>query len=258
MHGETISIVCLNCSSPFVMSRAIAEKRDRRFCTVACSSEYRKRATAAAKPTYTCKQCGKSFQRKYERKEIPQFCSMACNGASRTGARRAAARELRTGSCRICGEQFTTRNPAKLYCSTACQQQRATKPSADCEYCGTQFVPRTASSRFCSRPCLHAGSRRERSASWKGGRYITGDGYVKVYEPEHPGADSMGYVSEHRLVMERKLGRPLTSKETVHHKNNTRDDNRPENLQLRQGRHGKGAAYQCLDCGSHNVGSIDI
>ena len=57
-------------------------------------------------------------------------------------------------------------------------------------------------------------------------------GYVLVYEPCNPSADRGGYVLEHRLVMERHLGRYLTPDEIVHHLNENKADNRIENLEL--------------------------
>lgn len=78
----------------------------------------------------------------------------------------------------------------------------------------------------------------DKAGGWKGGRYSTvRDKYVYIYCPTHPfakkgGKGGGGYVLEHRLVMEKILGRYLEKKEDVHHINGVKDDNRKENLML--------------------------
>lgn len=67
---------------------------------------------------------------------------------------------------------------------------------------------------------------------WRGGRRKDPDGYIQVYAPDHPYCNVRKEVAEHRLVMERMIGRLLDPSEIVHHINGIKDDNRPENLEL--------------------------
>jgi hypothetical protein len=92
--------------------------------------------------------------------------------------------------------------------------------------------------------------------AWKTGRHVNDHGYWRVLLDRNDPLYSMarrGYVLEHRLVMARLINRPLTPDETVHHIDGDKLNNDPSNLQLRQGRHGRGSHWRCGDCGSHNV-----
>ena len=61
----------------------------------------------------------------------------------------------------------------------------------------------------------------------------TKGGYVTVYDPSHPSSDHRGYVKEHRVVMEKHLGRYIdTKKEVVHHIDHNKLNNSLDNLQL--------------------------
>ncbi len=80
--------------------------------------------------------------------------------------------------------------------------------------------------------------KRPRKKYWVGV-----DGYALIAAPiGHPSPRRDGTILEHRLIMEQQLGRYLQEWEIVHHKNGNRSDNRPENLELLDGRarHGVG------------------
>ena len=77
------------------------------------------------------------------------------------------------------------------------------------------------------------------NSHWKGGKIIH-QGYVYIRAQDHPYAKN-GYMQEHRLVMEKKLGRFLKPQEIVHHMTHDTMDNRIENLMLlNQSKHATG------------------
>jgi len=76
------------------------------------------------------------------------------------------------------------------------------------------------------------GSPMEKNFFWTGGRTKDVDGYILVKAPGHPFAGNRGYVREHRLVMEEKLGRYLDPDEVVHHLDGVNDNNDPDNLEV--------------------------
>jgi hypothetical protein len=72
----------------------------------------------------------------------------------------------------------------------------------------------------------------DKNPNWKGGRLTKTNGYIIVLSINHPYYSIDGYVLEHRLVMEKHLGRILLPTEVVHHINNGKTDNRIKNLML--------------------------
>lgn len=61
--------------------------------------------------------------------------------------------------------------------------------------------------------------------SWKGGRRLRSDGYIAIWTAN-------GERLEHQVVMEGILGRPLQPGEIVHHRDECKSNNEPNNLML--------------------------
>lgn len=71
-----------------------------------------------------------------------------------------------------------------------------------------------------------------KSHRWNGGVSKTTQGYIHIYFPEHPRANIRNYVPEQILVVEKHLGKFLQKEIAIHHINETKDDNRLENLYM--------------------------
>ena len=80
-------------------------------------------------------------------------------------------------------------------------------------------------------PNLNHGTGKD-NFHWKGGIKTRKDGYVMVRMGVFKKNSTNAYKLQHRLVMEKVVGRELLRSEIVHHKNGNNGDNRIENLEI--------------------------
>lgn len=190
-----------------------------------------------------CAKCGTALDRYLteDNHGSAWLCRRCSTGALREIPRTKHGDEI---PCSNCGKLFY-RTPSDIshnrkYHSTECAYKRfEAKPrvTVTCAVCGRQddYPSSVAKTRkYCDNPdCSRQGRFKnalERTHNSKPAR-LTGDGYVKIWEPEHPKA-THGWVLEHRWLMEQHLGYVLDSTVEVDHKNRNRSDNRLENLQV--------------------------
>lgn len=161
--------------------------------------------------SYKCIICGKKFRRSFSERDrgTVKCCSIKCSAEYRKGRPSPTKGKTRKRSgiykkCVVCGKEF---------------------------YCMPSIINRN---KCCSKECrlIRTSERKgDKNPNWNGGKIMLSD-YVYILSRSHPFKNSGNYVAEHRLVMEKMLGRYLEATEEVHHINGIKKDNRKENLTI--------------------------
>lgn len=169
----------------------------------------------------------------------------------------ASASNLKHGNVKSCGCKTTEMRLSALKAEYVPPENNVVCPICGKEFHLKPYSIKRAKVHFCSKECQNNarriymkgsgnhqyGLRKEKNASWKGGRRLNNLGYIEIFMPEHPFATRNKLVLEHRLIAEKYLltdensieidgKRYLRPEYIVHHKNHIRTDNSPENLEI--------------------------
>lgn len=190
-----------------------------------------------------CQYCGKNFVPLHG--SIRKYCSKECYWETK----KIPVKNF----CRNCGKFLGIFSPSrarkKKYCSPECGKEwrekeslrKGTKIEKICKICGKNFIiiRSRSSSDCCSKECgrkvqadtMERLYEKRLPPGWNGGRSVSSKGYIVLStrllsKIEREKFKSMvkfrknknfGTILEHRYLMAKKLDRPLTSNEVVHH-----------------------------------------
>jgi hypothetical protein len=123
--------------------------------------------------------------------------------------------------CIDCGNK---RSPMASRCFKCARKHKSEMMKGDNNIAKRQDVKQKLSAKM-------QGEFGEKNRNWKGG-FTNIKGYVYIYMPKHPNADTKGYYPYHRYIMEQHLGRFLDKSEVVHHIDENILNNDINNLKL--------------------------
>ena len=140
------------------------------------------------------------------------------------------SRTYKPRSCEICGSEFTPNHPRTRRCES-CSKVR-------CSLCGKDISSTVRlrrqnqnKTRFCS-DCFLSGrvpqDASHRAALPDGTRRVRDTGYVEI-------KINGEWRLEHRVIAEQMIGRSLETGEIVHHRDENKTNNHPDNLEVIQG-----------------------
>ena len=245
-YGPAVKMQCGYCKKDYMCPNSRVHKTT--ACSITCANKIRR----LARVEYTCVSCKEVFLAMPDHGAERKYCSRKCFLAECV--------QPVDKLCENCGGVFTAARSTtvtwgdgrRLYCSKKCYTEHSRSfEEKRCAWCGTLFYPISAAKdstqMTCSPKCKGEFFCGTNSLNFKGGSHIhVQTNHKMVLIGKRKGFVGK-YLSEHRLLIAKHIGRMLTRDEMVLHINNQGLDNRLSNL------------YVCesnSECAKRRLGSL--